>query len=90
MAVKSGTSHAISTFLLTMISGILVYQYHELFYYSMDRFPLINFVHKSALKIQYLFTISGYDIDSGVIETVFVASILSFFWGVVYHYSRKF
>lgn len=88
MAVKSGTSHALSTFTLMILSGILVTQYHSIYYYSLESLPIMAFICDQGLFVQNIINNAGYSIDSGVIETVIIATILSFIWGVVYQFKN--
>lgn len=88
MPVKSGTSHALATFILMIISGILVAQYHSIYDYSIEKIALLEFICNQANFIENLMYNSGYIIDAGVIEAVITATILSFVWGIVYHFSR--
>ena len=89
MPVKSGTSHALSTFCLMIVSGILVTQYHNIYDYGVEKIAIMQFVCNKAKLIQEILFNAGYYIDTGVIESVAVATVLSFVWGILYHISRN-
>ena len=86
MAVKSGASHALSALILTILSAILI-KYAEktrifegvIFFLEVLARKLINFI---------LFLID-IELEIEIVKPILIATILCFFWGVVYYFSRK-
>jgi|AntRauTorcE11898_2_1112593.scaffolds.fasta_scaffold08454_2 sensor histidine kinase YesM len=86
MPVKSGTSHALSAFLLMIASAFIVkyLEHHQTF-----EWVLINLNSYAAGLSGYLNTTFEITMRTDVIVLLFVASFLCFVWGVIYHLSRK-
>jgi len=85
MPLKTGSSHALATLLLTVISAILIEFLRELGYIS--------------LIIRYLDGVAGYlahtisssfnvPISGQFFTIVLTSSVLAFIWGMVFHVSR--
>ena len=85
MALKTGTSHALSTLLLTLSAAIAVqYLKHVKFF---DSLFIVN--ESLAQQISYfikLFILM--EVASEWIEYALFAFLLSFLWCIAYHYSR--
>ena len=85
MAYKSGSSHALSTLLLTLAGATLVkYLSHvQLFDW------LFGYLSRLAGLIADLFhLLLMVELPTEFIEYVLLGSMLSFVWGVVYHIKR--
>lgn len=86
MALKSGSSHAFSTLLLTILAAVFVQYLKEvMFFHYLFRINEVVSVYVASF-LSYFFSVS---IPALMIEYLFFAFFLSFLWGVVYHYSRS-
>ena len=85
MAVKSGTSHALSTFLLTISSAILVQYLKETAFF--ETVFKINGYIADFIRF-WIALITPFDVPLQYLEFTTIAVMLSFFWGMSYHYLR--
>lgn len=84
MPQKSGFSHALAA-VLSFIVGAIALEFFK---------PVFPFVHKALFKIGIFFadllnSSTGIHIDPVIFSVAFIAFILSFLWGVLYHYARR-
>jgi len=85
MALKTGSSHAISTLFLTLTAAIAVqYLKHVAFFDSV--FALNAAIAQKLSFFIKLLIIT--EVPSEMIEYTLVAFLLSFVWGIAYHHSR--
>ncbi len=85
MAIKSGSSHALSTLIMT-ISGAILIQYLKEVRFFESLFWLIRFVSDYIqFWISMMFSVI---IPLEYLDFITIAGLLSFLWGVSYHYLR--
>ena len=85
MALKSGSSHALSTLIMT-ISGAILIQYLKEARFFDGLFTVIRFISDYLqFWITILFSVF---IPVEFIDFITIAVLLSFLWGVSYHYVR--
>lgn len=85
MALKTGSSHAISTLVLTLAAAIAVqYLKHVSFFDSVFALNAV-IAQKLSFFIKLLIIT---EVPTEMIEYTLVAFLLSFVWGIAYHHSR--
>lgn len=86
MALKTGISHSLATLLLTLISALLIH-----FLRHMGVFEnFFDYLLEVSLKFsEWLNKSMNINITYELFPTLFVAAILAFAWGIVFHFVRK-
>jgi len=85
MALKAGASHAFSTLLLTLLAAILIQYLKEIRFFEFI-FRINEF--NANLIAPNLSTFFNIEVPVVLIEYLSFAFILSFIWGLIYHYAR--
>lgn len=85
MAVKTGTSHAASTLVMTLISVIMV-QYLKQVRFFESIFELNEYLARQFAAGLHLLAMVYIPVQ--IVEFLIIAFVLSFFWGIAYHFSR--
>lgn len=86
MALKTGASHSLATLLLTLISALLVHFLRHAGVFE----NFFNFLQGVSLKFsEWLSNSMEVHITYELFPTIFVATILAFAWGIVFHFARK-
>lgn len=85
MPVKTGTSHALSAFLLMIASAFIVkyLEHHKTFEWLVNRLNLY-----AANFSKFLETTLELSLRTDLVVLLFVTSLLCFIWGVIYHLKR--
>jgi len=86
MAIKTGTSHSLATLLLTLISALLIH--------FLRHVGIFENIFDYMLKISFNFSLwleksLNIGITHELFPTLFVATVLAFIWGIIFHVSRK-
>lgn len=86
MAVKTGVSHLLATLLLTLISALLIHFLRHVGFFE----SVFDYMLKLSLQFSdWLEKSMNISIAHEIFPTVFVAAILAFAWGIIFHISRK-
>ena len=86
MALKTGASHSLATLLLTLISALLVHFLRHVGVFE----NFFNFLLGVSQNFsEWLSNSMGIQITYELFPTLFVAAILAFAWGIVFHIARK-
>ena len=86
MALKTGSSHALATLLLTLISALLIYFLKDV--------GVFEIIFEYILAQSYSFSMwlgnnFNIQIHHEIFPIALVAALLAFVWGFFYHISRK-
>ncbi len=86
MAVKTGVSHLLATLLLTLISALLIHFLRHVGFFE----GVFDYMLKLSLQFsEWLEKSTNIEIAHEIFPTVFVAAILAFAWGIIFHIARK-
>ena len=86
MAVKTGTSHALATLLLTLLSALLIHFLRDVGVFE----KIFNFLLQISYNFsQWLENSTNITVSHEIIPVLFVATVLAFVWGMVFHLIRK-
>jgi hypothetical protein len=86
MAIKSGFSHSLATLLLAIISALLIHFLSSVGIFEHFFSYLLKMSDKFANWLENAVNIK---IAHELFPTIFVASLLAFVWGIVYHIRRN-
>ncbi len=86
MALKTGASHSLATLLLTLISALLIHFLRHVGVFE----NFFDYLLDVSLKFsEWLNRSMSINITYELFPTLFVAAILAFAWGIVFHFARK-
>jgi len=86
MALKTGASHSLATLLLTLISALLIHFLRHVGVFE----NFFDYLLDLSLKFsEWLNRSMSINITYEIFPTLFVAAILAFAWGIVFHFARK-
>jgi len=84
MAYKSGLSHSLATFFSILVSA-LVTEYFKKFFPKF--FEILSII---GLRLSmWIEKSTSFKISYEIFSILFIAIILAFLWGIVYHFARK-
>jgi hypothetical protein len=86
MALKTGTSHSLATLLLTLISALLIHFLRHVGFFEGIFEWLLKVSYSFSQWLEQSLSIS---ITHELFPIVFVASMLAFVWGIIFHIARK-
>lgn len=86
MALKTGASHSLATLLLTLISAMLIHFLRHVGVFE----NFFDYLLGVSLNFSgWLGRSVGIQITYELFPTLFVAAILAFAWGIIFHIARK-
>jgi hypothetical protein len=86
MAIKSGFSHSFATLILTVISSLLLHLLKDNGFFD----KTFGFLSTCSMKFtEILEKTTEIRIAHELFPTLFIACILAFLWGIVFHIARK-
>jgi hypothetical protein len=86
MAIKTGFSHSLATLLLTLIGALLIHFLRHVGIFE----RLFDFLLLTSLQFSsWLSTSFNIEISHELFPVVFVAAVLAFIWGIIFHLSRQ-
>jgi hypothetical protein len=86
MAIKTGSSHALATLLLTLVSALLIYflkdvgAFETIFDYMLEQSYRFSAWLENNFNVQ---------IHHEIFPIALVAALLAFLWGFFFHITRK-
>lgn len=86
MAIKTGFSHSMATLLLTILSALLIYFLRDVGIFERIFDYLTGVSYRVSIWFERIFHVS---ISYEIFPIIFVAAVLAFLWGVIYHISRR-
>jgi len=85
MAVKSGASHSLATLLLAIISALLIHYLKHVGIFE----NIFGSLHKLSFRFSaWLNKSFNIEITHELFPIIFVAALLAFVWGVIFHLTR--
>jgi hypothetical protein len=86
MAIKTGFSHSLATLLLTVVGALLIHFLRHVGSFE----KIFDFLLLTSFRFsQWLEQSMGIVINYELFPTVFIAAILAFVWGILFHVTRK-
>lgn len=86
MAIKTGFSHSLATLLLTLIGALLIHFLRHVGIFE----KIFDFLLLASLQFSTWLSASfKIEISYELFPVVFVAAVLAFIWGIIFHLSRQ-